>query len=176
MSTAWPTPPTPSLAPDRAAAERARKDPAVGPGGAAAILIVLGSQVAALTSVTASSGPTVAAATLVVGGAASRWLPVVAVAVLGRWVGPDGLGAWFSARVSGVDVLIGGAVVAIVAGIAAAAAGWAIVPGALIGIAVGIGGTALLARARGSLDGDGLGAAVEVTLTATLVGLALVVR
>jgi cobalamin synthase len=164
------------LAPDRAAAERARKDPAVGPGGAAAILIALGSQVAALTSVTASSGPFVAAAILVVGGTASRWLPVVAVASLRRWVGPDGLGAWFSARVSGMDAVVGGSGAAAVVVLAAAVAGPAIVPAALIGIGVGIGGTALVARARGGLDGDGLGAAVEVALTATLVGLALVAR
>ncbi len=164
------------LAPDRAAAERARKDPAVGPGGAAAILIALGSQVAALASITASSGPQAAAAILVVGGTASRWLPVVAVALLRRWVAPDGLGAWFSAHVSGVDAVIGGAAVAIVVVLAAAAVDWAIVPAALIGIAVGIGGTASVARARGRLDGDGLGASVEIALTATLVGMALVAR
>lgn len=164
------------LAPDRAAAERARKDPAVGPGGAAAILVALGSQVAALASVTVSSGPSAAAAVLVVGGTASRWLPVVAVALLRRWVGPDGLAAWFSARVSGTDSVIGGAGVALVVILAAVVVGWAIVPAALIGIGVGIGGTALVARARGGLDGDGLGAAVEIALTATLVGLALVAR
>jgi cobalamin synthase len=164
------------LAPDRAAAERARKDPAVGPGGGAAILIVLGSQVAALASVTASSGPSAAAAVLVVGGTASRWVPVVAVALLRRWVGPDGLAAWFSARVSGMDAVIGGTGVALVVILAAVVVGWAIAPAALIGIGVGIGGTALVARARGALDGDGLGAAVEIALTATLVGVALVAR
>lgn len=164
------------LAPDRAAAERARKDPAVGPGGAAAILIALGSQVAALASITASSGLPAAAAILVVGGAVSRWLPVVAVAVLRRWVGPIGLGAWFSAHVSVVDAVIGGVGVALVVVLAEAAVGWTILPAALIGIAVGLGGMASVARARGRLDGDGLGAAVEITLTATLVGLALVAR
>lgn len=164
------------LAPDAAAAERARKDPAVGPGGAAAILIVLSSQVAALASATASSGPPLAAAILVVGGAASRWVPVVAVASLRRWVGAGGLGAWFGARVSGVDTVIGGIIVAVVVGVAAAVVGWAVVPAVLIGIGVGIGGTALIARARGGLDGDGLGAAVEITLTATLVVAALAAR
>jgi adenosylcobinamide-GDP ribazoletransferase len=164
------------LAPDRAAAERARKDPAVGPGGTAAIVIVLGSQVAALASVTVSSGAPVAAAILVVGGAASRWVAVAAVVLLRRWVGPDGLGAWFSARVSGADAGIGAGGVVLVAFLAAGVAGWAIVPAALIGIGIGIGGTALVARARGGLDGDGLGAAVEIALTATLVGLALVAR
>ena len=166
------------LAPDTAAAERARKDPAVGPGGTAAILIVLGSQVAALASVAASSGPSLAAAILVVGGATSRWLPVVAVTSLRRWIGAGGLGAWFGARVSGMDTVIGGIVVAVVVGVAAALVGVAavILPAAVMGIGVGIAGTALVVRARGGLDGDGLGAAVEITLTATLVVAALVTR
>jgi adenosylcobinamide-GDP ribazoletransferase len=164
------------LAPDQAAAERARKDPAVGPGGATAILIVLGSQVAALASVTASSGPWVAAAILVVGGSASRWLPVVAVVLLRQLVAPDGLAAWFDARVSSMDAVIGGIGVALLVVLAGALVGWAIVPGALIGIGAGIVGTALVARARGRLDGDALGASVEIALTATVVGLAVVVR
>lgn len=164
------------LAPDRAAAERARKDPAVGPGGATTILIMLGGQAAALASVTTSSGPPLAAAALVVGGAASRWLPVVAVVLLRRWIGPSGLGAWFGARVSGMNAVIGGTGVVLVVGLAAVVVGWAVVPAALIGTAVGMGGIALVARARGGLDGDGLGASVEVALTATLVGLAVVAR
>jgi adenosylcobinamide-GDP ribazoletransferase len=164
------------LAPDQAAAERARKDPAVGPGGTVAILVVLGSQVAALASVTASSGPLVAAAILVVGGSLSRWLPVLAVVLLRQRVAPDGLGAWFSARVSAVDVGTGGFTVALAVVLAGALVGWALVPGALIGMGTGVVGTALVARARGRLDGDGLGASVEIALTATLVGLAVVVR
>jgi adenosylcobinamide-GDP ribazoletransferase len=164
------------LAPDQAAAERARKDPAVGPGGTTAILVVLGGQVAALGSVTASSGPLVAAAILVVGGSVSRWLPVIAAVWLRQWVAPDGLGAWFSARVSGVDMVTGGFTVALAVVLAGALVGWALVPGALIGMGTGVIGTALVARARGRLDGDGLGASVEIALTATLVGLAVVVR
>ena len=164
------------LAPDRAAAERARKDPAVGPGGTAAILFALGGQVAALASVAASSGPLVAAAILVVGGSASRWLPVLTVVLLRRRVAPDGLGAWFSARVLGVDAVIGAIGVALIVVLAGALVDRAIVAGALIGIGTGIVGTALVVRARGRLDGDGLGASVEIALTAAMVGLAVVVR
>jgi adenosylcobinamide-GDP ribazoletransferase len=164
------------LAPDHVAAERARKDPAVGPGGAVAILLVLGAQVAALASVAASAGPSLAAATLVVAASASRWLPVVSVVLLRRQVANDGLGAWFSARVSGVDAVVGGVVVALAVVIAGAVAGWAAVAAALIGVGAGIVGAALIARARGRLDGDGLGAVVEIAMTAALVGLAVVLR
>ena len=84
------------VAPDAYAAERAREDPSVGPGGAVALLVVLGAEVAALASVTASWGPVVAGSVVVVGGAVSRWLPVLAVVLLRDRVGHDGLGAWFS--------------------------------------------------------------------------------
>ena len=40
--------------------------------------------------------------------------------------------------------------------------------------AVGLGVTASITRWRGRLDGDGLGASVEITLTATLVCLAVI--
>lgn len=164
------------IAPDPPAAERARKDPAVGPGGAVTLLVVLGGQVAALVSLTGSSGPMVAGSIVVVAGSVSRWLPVVAVVLLRRRVGPDGLAAWFSARVSTGDAVIGAATAALTIGIAAALAGWAIVVGALIGTSVGIVATALIAHVRGRLDGDGLGASVEIALTATVVGLAVVAR
>ena len=63
------------VAPDAYAAERAREDPAVGPGGVVVLLLVLGAEVAALASVTASWGTVVAASVVVVGGAVSRWHP-----------------------------------------------------------------------------------------------------
>jgi adenosylcobinamide-GDP ribazoletransferase len=71
------------LAPSPPAAEYAREDPAIGPGGTAAMLVVLGGQVAALASVSASSGAVVAGAIVVVGGSVSRWL---LCCPLGIWV------------------------------------------------------------------------------------------
>lgn len=162
------------IAPDAAAAERARQDPAVGPGGAAAVLLVLGGQVAALASLTASWGPVVAGSSVVVVGAVSRWLPVLAVVLLRGRVGPDGLGAWFSDAVSGRDAIVGAVTVAFTVAIGAAFGGWALGPAALIGTSVGLIATTLFARSRGRLDGDGLGASIEITLTATLVGLAVI--
>lgn len=172
------------VAPDAYAAERAREDPAVGPGGAVALLLVLGAQVAALASVTATWGPLVAASVVVVGGALSRWLPVLAVVLLRDRVGHDGLGAWFSDAVSGRDAIVGAVTVAltVVIGTAlggwavggSAMGGWALGAAALIGVAVGLAATALVVRARGRLDGDGLGACVEIALLATLVGVAVI--
>jgi adenosylcobinamide-GDP ribazoletransferase len=164
------------LATTPAAAERAREDPAVGPGGVAAILIVLGSQVAALASVTASSGSIAAAAIIVVGGSVSRWLPVAAVVLLRHRIGPDGLGAWFAARVSVADVVMGGVSVVVVTGVAAVVAGPVIAIAAVVGVVASLLGAALLARARARLDGDGLGACVEIALTATVVALAVIAR
>jgi adenosylcobinamide-GDP ribazoletransferase len=162
------------VAPDAYAAERARQDPAVGPGGAVALLVVLGAEVAALTSVTASWGPLVAGAAIVVGSALSRWLPVLAVVLLRDRVGYDGLGAWFSDSVSGRDAIVGAVTVAIVVGAGTALGGWALGPGALAGTVVGLAATGLVVRWRGRLDGDSLGASVELTLTAMLVSLAVI--
>ena len=162
------------VAPDAYAAERAREDPAVGPGGAVALLLVLGAEVAALASVTAASGPVVAASAVVVGGAVSRWLPVLAVVLLRDRVGHDGLGAWFSDAVSGRDAMVGAVTVAFTVGVGVALGGWAVGLGALVGGVIGLLATALVATARGRLDGDGLGACVEIALTATLVGLAVI--
>jgi adenosylcobinamide-GDP ribazoletransferase len=164
------------IAPDAVGAERARRDPAVGPGGAATLVLVLGGQVAALASVSASSGALVAGAILVTGGAVSRWLPVLAVTTLRHRVARDGLGAWFGARVSTGDAAVGGGTAAIVAGLGAVLAGWPVALAGLGGAVLGLAGTALIASARGQLDGDGLGASVEITMTATVVLLAVLVR
>jgi len=164
------------VAADAAGAERARQDPAVGPGGAATLVLVLGAQVAALSSIGASSGGLVAGAILVAAGSVSRWLPVLAVASLRHRVARDGLGAWFGARVSAGDAVAGGVTSVIVIGIGAVVAGGPVALAGLGGVVVGLAATALIAGARGRLDGDGFGASVEITMTATLATLAILVR
>jgi adenosylcobinamide-GDP ribazoletransferase len=164
------------LAPSPPAAENARKDPAIGPGGATAMLIVLGGQVAALASVTASSGPMVAGAIVVVGGSVSRWVPVLAVILFRRRLAEYGLGAWFGAHVLAWDATIGAATVFVVTAVTSAIAGWTIAIAAAVGVALAIAGTGLVARARGRLDGDGLGACVEIAMTATVASLAVIAR
>jgi adenosylcobinamide-GDP ribazoletransferase len=162
------------VAPDPYAAERAREDPAVGPGGAVALLLVLFAEVAALASVTASWGPMVAGSVVVVGGAVSRWLPVLAVVALRDRVGHDGLGAWFSDAVSGRDAIVGAVTVALLVAVGMALGAWALGPAALIGTVVGLLATAFIVRLRGRLDGDGLGACIEITMMVTLVGVAVI--
>ena len=164
------------MAPDAVGAERARHDPAVGPGGAVTLLLVLGGQVASLASVSASSGAIVAGAIVVAAGAVSRWVPVLAVTTFRQRVARDGLGAWFGARVSAGDAVAGAVTTAIVVGLGAVLAGWPIAFAGLGGAAIGLAGTALIAGARDRLDGDGLGASVEITMTATLALLAVLVR
>lgn len=164
------------VAPDPASAERAREDPTVGPAGVTTLLLVLGAQVAALASLATSSGPLVAGSTVVAAGTVSRWLPVLAVTLFRRRVGLDGLGAWFGARVSPPDAVVGGATTVLVIAVGGAAAGWAVAVAALGGAAIGIAGAALVARTRGRLDGDGLGASVEIAMTATLAVLAVIAR
>jgi len=162
------------IAPDPGAAERAREDPAVGPGGAVALLLVLGGQVAALASVAASWGPIAAGSTLVVAAAVSRWLPVLAVVVLRGRIGQQGLGAWFSDAVSGRDAIAGAVTVTLLLAIAVALGGWAVAFGGLAGAAVGLVAIASITGARGRLDGDGLGASVEIALLASLASMAVV--
>lgn len=164
------------IAPDPAGAERARQDPAVGPGGAATLVLVLGGQVAALSSIGASSGALVAGAILIVAAAVSRWMPVLAVASLGHRIARDGLGGWFGAQVFPGEAVAGGVTSAIVVGIGAVVAGWPVAFAGLGGAAIGLGATALIAGARGRLDGDGFGASVEITMTATLAVVAVLVR
>ena len=190
------------LVADPARAEAARRDPAIGAGGAAALVLVLGTQVAALASVVAGAGPGVAAAAWIVAASVSRAVPVVAIPLVRAWTGawdrrrertdtggpdaaPDtgsgptrraGLGSWFADRVGLGDALIAGGTVALVAVAVAAFVpdGRIATAGGLAGGALGILVAGALARARGGLDGDGLGATIELSVAAVLVAAALV--
>ncbi len=161
-------------APDAAAANRARTDPAVGPAGVGTLLIVLGAQIAAIASASASSGAVMAISVVIVAAAVSRCVPVLAVVVLRGRIEPDGLGAWFSARTSAGDAAIAAATLTLIVALGSVAEGWPIAVAALTGTAVGIAAAAGIARARGQMDGDGLGASVEIALTATVVALAVI--
>jgi adenosylcobinamide-GDP ribazoletransferase len=162
------------LVADRARAEQARKDPAIGPGGAVTLVLVLAAQVAALSSL-ASAGPVLGAAACVVAGTVSRLVPAVLPRLVQNRPRTDGLGGWFTGRVSTLDALV--AIVSGVAIVAAAAvaAGSAIpAVGAASGLVVGLVAGAAIVAGRGQLDGDGLGATVELTLAATLAACAIV--
>jgi adenosylcobinamide-GDP ribazoletransferase len=156
-------------------AERARRDPAIGAAGAVAVVIVLLLEVAGLAQVVAEGGAgaldgAVAAAVVLV--VAAGWGRAVAVglAVFARPpAGSAGLGAGFAAAIRPPDELLAAAVpiaiwvvASVIAGSAALAAGMG------AGLAAGALLAAGVVRARGSLDGDALGAAVELAEAAVI--------
>ena len=160
---------------DAIAADRARKDPAVGPAGVVTLLLVVGAQVAATASATASSGAILTATAIIVAATVSRCVPVLAVVLLRGLAEADGLGGWFSARTSSRDAAAAAATVAIVAALGTIVGGWPVAVAALTGTGVGVAAAAGIARARGQMDGDGLGASVEIALAATVAALAVIV-
>lgn len=161
------------LAVDRDRAEAARKDPAIGSGGAVALGLVLAGQVAALSSL-AIAGPGIAAAACVAGAATSRMAPVVLSWLARRRAADRGLGAWFAARVGIADVAIALAtVIGVVAVTTVVAGSPAPAIGSTAGIVSGVVAGFAIVAMRGQLDGDTLGATVELTLVATLAACAI---
>jgi len=169
------------LVPDPARAEAARTDPATGPGGVVAIVLVLALDVAALASLAATAGPAAAAIACVAAGAVSRTVAVV-TGLARRSSATGRLGSWFAERLRPSDAVIAvasaAAIVtlgAILAGsVGGAAAGQSAAVGAVAGAAVGLGAAWLIVARRGQLDGDGLGASVELSFAAVMVATALV--
>jgi cobalamin synthase len=112
--------------------------------------------------------------------AASRLLPVVV-----GWTaagerpgqGPrGGLGGWFLSRVRGADVVVSGLTVLALVIASGLFAGSVVLPLAVAaGIGAGVAAAIGLIRIRGQIDGDLLGATVEVGLAAILGSLAITV-
>jgi len=159
------------------AAERARKDPSIGVGGATALALVLGLEVVSLATLASVQGALIAGLACLVGGSASRAAPViVAWAVRSRAIGV-GLGAAFARQVTAAD-----AVVATLTALAVASSAVVIAcsPVLLIGPAVGLAaGVALglgVVWLRRQLDGDGLGATVELSFAAIVLSTAAIGR
>lgn len=162
-------------APYAAAGERARKDPAVGPGGVAALILVLATEVAALAGIASSAGGWLAGAALVVGATVARTLPVLAVQIAPGLVPADGFAGWFArgvGRFDGVVALVLGVAITMI--VALAAGSVVVVVSGAVGAIAGCAIAVLIVSLRGQLDGDGLGAIVELTLAAALTAAALV--
>jgi adenosylcobinamide-GDP ribazoletransferase len=169
-------------APNAAASNRARKDPAVGPAGVAAIAIVLVIDVGLLGALAGGAaggsvvgGPIVAALAWIVAAAGSRALPVLAVVLAspgGTSSGgpaPEGLGGWFAAQTGWWSALLAtGSAVAVALAASLVSGRPAFVLGAVGGIAIGVLLAGWLAILRKGLDGDALGAIVEVGAAAIL--------
>ena len=163
------------LAPNRERAERARKDPAVGPGGVVALLLVVAIEASALAATATTAGTWQAAGALVIAIVASRTVAVGATALERSRVAQDGFGAWFAARV-GPAVAGGAAALALVIGavVALLTGSAAIGIGGVVGSGVGLAFARMIVTWRGQLDGDGLGAVVELTGAAVLVATAVI--
>jgi len=170
---------------DEAASTRARKDPAAGPAGAASIALVIVMDVGLLATLTGNGaagqlvrGPVVAALACIVAAAGSRALPVLAVMIaspggtsMGGTTG-SGLGGWFAARTGWWSALLAIGSTGMVSVSAAVALGRpGFVLGAIGGILIGVLFSRWLALKRHGLDGDALGAIVEVGYGAILLGL-----
>jgi len=164
------------LAPDPAAAERARTDPNVGAGGAIALVIVIAAEIVAVASIVGADGVVVAGSAFVAVTALSRVVPVVAVRALPARSASHGLGSWFGASVSRADAVVaaGTAALVVAAAIVTSGTGWTLAVAALTELVIGLAVAAAIVRARGVLDGDGMGAAIELSLVAGLVATAVV--
>jgi adenosylcobinamide-GDP ribazoletransferase len=170
------------LATDRDAAERARKDPAVGPGGAIALIVAIGAEVAALASL-GGWAAAIAGASLIAIAAASRVVPLLATRMMRSSTDGAGLAGWFSDRITSRDVVVALlSAVLLVVGMSlvawlavGAAAALALVAGTGIGAMIGFGATAAIASMRGGLDGDGMGASIELSTAIGLVATAVLV-
>jgi adenosylcobinamide-GDP ribazoletransferase len=173
------------MARDADAAERARRDPVLGAGGTIAIVLVVAAQIAALVSLVGTSGAMTTSFTLVGVASVARVAPLIVT--LGRRRARPAtapLGAWFAELVTPSAVgFAGGSAVIIVPALAIGAAsldaGAGPNPAAVVGVgglaAAGIGtalAIAIVALRRG-LDGDGMGAAVELSVVTGLVAAAL---
>jgi adenosylcobinamide-GDP ribazoletransferase len=164
------------LARDPVAAERARTDPHLGTGGAIALVLVIGGEIAALVSIVGAAGVVLAGSAFVAVTALSRVVPVVAVqTALARSASP-GLGSWFGSTVSRTDAIVAAAsaVPVLAAAMAISGAGWTLLVAAVVEVIAGLATVAALDRVRGSLDGDGMGAAIEISVFAGLITVAVV--
>jgi adenosylcobinamide-GDP ribazoletransferase len=157
-------------------AERARRDPAVGAAGAVALVLVLALEAAALSQLLTSGGSAFAALALVLAVAVGRAV-AVGLAIAGRsLVTGGGLAAAFAGGVSARDALLAAAVpLAVLVVAAGATRSTPLVAGLVAGVALAILLAAVVVRARGSLDGDGLGAGVQLAEAAVLAVAAIAV-
>ena len=163
-------------APDPTTAERARKDPALGSAGVVTLVLVIAAEVAALTSLIGSIGAVTGGLALIAVAATSRVVPVIAARATRATAG-EGLGSWFADRVTIAAVVVSAGTAALVV---VAAAWLASTSGWIVGVAgLGAGGLGLAVAAvivgrRGGLDGDGMGAIVELSAVAGLLAAAVV--
>jgi adenosylcobinamide-GDP ribazoletransferase len=155
------------------AAERARLDPRAGAAAVATIVVILIADWSLISTLITRRDAVAAAGAVISGAAVSRAVAALVPSIEGRGFRP-GFGSWFAERVTIRDGLVSAATVIVLAGIVAFVVnrpGLALA--GVVGLAGGLLWCRLLARLRHGLDGDALGAIVEVTLTTTLLAAVL---
>ena len=155
-------------APDRARAEAARLDPRAGPAGIATLVLVIALDAALLAEIVAT-GVSIGAAALIVATAGSRAIAAaMPLLARGRASGRRS-GDWFiEGTTPGASWLALGSATLVAALGSALLGDSAVAFGGIGGIVVAAIGAEWLIRRRGGLDGDGIGAIVEITFAAIL--------
>ena len=103
-----------------------------------------------------------------------RTTPILVVVVAADRVPPRGFGAWFAARVTPPAVVVAMMIAAGVVTVAVVAtSSVAVGIGAGAGLLVGVSFGGIIVAMRRQLDGDGMGAIVELTVAAALTAVAL---
>jgi adenosylcobinamide-GDP ribazoletransferase len=160
-------------APSIEMAEVARRDPRAGPAGVVAIVLVLTIDWAVLLDVLGGQGLAFAAAAVVIAAAVSRAVGALAPSLATQPFRP-GFGQWFAERTTRRDGAVALGTALSVAAVMSVAVGRPVVLIAAVGgFACGIAVVMALGRLRRGLDGDALGAIIELTLAATLLVVAV---
>lgn len=164
------------VARDPVAAERARKDPTLGVGGVLAVILVVGAQVAGLVSVVDGAGAATAALVLIGVATTSRVVPAIAAVIVVRRRPEDDptLGSWFTERLTASDVAVAIASSVALIAVLTAAGGFAVGIASIAAASLGLGSAAAIIALRRGLDGDGMGAIVELSVVAGLATAAVV--
>jgi adenosylcobinamide-GDP ribazoletransferase len=159
---------------DPVRAETARRDPRVGAAGFVAIVVVVGLDAALLATLATTRGPGFAALACIVAATGSRALaPALPLIAVDR-VRSGGSAAWFVAHTPPAAASIALATAAAVAVIAQFVAGSvALSIGLVAGVVFASVAGEWLIRRRGALDGDGIGAIVEIAFAAILLATVL---
>jgi len=162
-----------ALAAPPGTADRARTDPRAGTAGVVAVVLALGLDAAALGELAAHGGFAALAAIVAAASVSRAVAPAWAVLVGPRRRPGEGLGSWFAETTTGFAATVALVTAGIVVGVAVELGGPSIGIAALAGTISAALLVGAVVRFRRQLDGDGYGAAIELTFTAIVVASAL---
>lgn len=161
---------------DPARAETARRDPRVGAAGVVAIVVVIGLDAALLAVLATTRGGGFAALACVIAASGSRAIAPALPVIARERVRHGGSAAWFAAHTPPAAASAALTTAAIVAVVAEFVANSVALPiGLVVGIVIASIAAEALIRLRGALDGDGIGAIVEIAFAVILLGTAVAI-